>query len=289
MTGLHAMSSSNRSASQGPPLCERPLALAGDVLRRRIYAPLAYAPVRDAAVVPIVHSECMTLASWFPLVWRRRKSTTEFVAIRALLNDQRAQPPAARALLPMLLHAYPFVLDPRQPVGPDTAKMLDDVFADAPTDVGASITTVHRKLARATTTRFRILDRFADESVVTAAIGSALAELDVFEPWNLKFEIEGHRVEIPDLLVIRPSAFDSGQFARLLDEFGIPCAQMLGLHRLSLFRAGALLAMAKALFKDRPPPGESRDAVQSDPDQSHATELSRHRATIDARTAPTLS
>ena len=88
-----------------------PRAEIADVLRRRIYAPLAYAPVRNAAVVPIVHSECLTLASWFPLVWQRRQATVEFVAIRALLNDQRAQPPAARALLPLLLHAYPFVFD----------------------------------------------------------------------------------------------------------------------------------------------------------------------------------
>jgi hypothetical protein len=270
-------------------LCERPLPLAGDVLRRRIYAPLAYASVRDAAVVPIVQSECAMLASWFPLVWRRQNSTIEFVAIRALLNDQRAQPPAARALLPMLLHAYPFVLDPSQPAGPDTAKMLDDVFADAPTDVGASITTVHRKLARATTTRFRLLDRFADESVVTARIGRALAKLDAFEPWNLKFDIEGHRVEIPDLLVIRPSAFDSGQFARLLDDHGLPCAQMLGLHRLSLFRAGALLAMAKAFFKDRPSPTQNRDDAQGNPDQSRAMDPSRHHAAVTARTAPTPS
>lgn len=251
--------------SQGPPagtqlLRERPIALEKDVLRRRIYAPLAYAPVRNAAVVPIVHSECLSLASWFPLVWRRRETTIEFVAIRALLNDQRAQPPAARALLPLLLHAYPFVFDPRQPFRSDSPKMLDDVFADAPTDIGASITTVHRKLARATTSRFRLLDRFAYESVVTGEIGNALAELDAFEPWPLKFDIGGNNVEIPNLLVIRPSAFESGDFSRLLGNYGVPCARMLGLHRISLFRAGVLLGMAKTFFKEYALP-ESREIV----------------------------
>jgi hypothetical protein len=241
MTQAHAMSRL---------LCEQPIALAGDVLRRRIYAPQAYAQVRDAAVVPVVHSECSTLASWFPLVWRRHHATFEFVAIRALLNDQRAQPPTARALLPLLLHAYPFVLDPTQPLGPDTPKMLDDVFADAPTDVGASITTVQRKLAKATTSRFRILDRFASEGAVTAAIGRALAERDAFEPWKLTFDIDEHQVGIPDLVVVKPAAFDGGQLAPLLEEFGAPCAEMLGLHRVSLFRAGALLAMAKAFFRN---------------------------------------
>jgi hypothetical protein len=237
-----------------PLLGEQPIALEKDVLRRRIYAPLAYAPVRNAAVVPIVHSECVTLASWFPLVCQRRQATVEFVAIRALLNDQRAQPPAARALLPLLLHAYPFVFNPRQPVRTDTPKMLDDVFADAPTDIGASITTVQLKLARATTGRFRLLDRFAHESQITGAIGSALAELDVLEPWPLKFDIDGNNVEIPNLLVIRPSAFERGHLGRLLGIYGVPCAQVLGLHRISLYRAGVLLAMAKTFIRDNPIP-----------------------------------
>jgi hypothetical protein len=260
----HSLVPSDTPPDSTALLCERPIALEKDVLRRRIYAPLAYAPVRNAAVVPIVHSECLTLASWFPLVWRRRQATIEFVAIRALLNDQRAQPPAARALLPLLLHAYPFVFDPRQPVRADSPKMLDDVFADAPTDVGASITTVHRKLSRATTGRFRLLDRFAHESAVTGAIGSELAELDVLEPWPLKFDIGGNNVEIPDLWVIRPSAFEGGHFSRMLGSYGVPCARMLGLHRISLFRAGVLLGMAKTFFRDNPRSPESPEIVRRD-------------------------
>ena len=262
------VSQSTAPPASAPLFCERPIALEKDVLRRRIYAPLAYAPVRNAALVPIVHSECLTLASWFPLVWQRRQAGIEFVAIRALLNDQRAQPPAARTLLPLLLHAYPFVFDARQPIRSDSPKMLDDVFADAPTDIGASITTVHRKLARATTGRFRLLDRFAHESQITRAIGSALAELDVLEPWPLKFDIGGNDVEIPNLLVIRPSAFERGHLARLLGTYGVPCARMLGLHRISLYRAGVLLAMAKTYFRDNPMP---RDNAGTAPHVTEAT------------------
>jgi len=228
---------------------EHPIALEKDVLRRRIYAPQSYAPVRHTAVVPVVHSECIMLASWFPLVWRKKRRAMEFVAVRALLNDQRAQPPAARGLLPLVLHAYPFVLDPAQPPGPDCPKVLDDVFADAPTDVGASITTIHRKLARGTLSRFRVLDRFAHESATTAAISHAITEHDLLEPWPLKFDIAGHTVEIPDLFVIKPSAFESGDLSAMLDAHGLPCAEMLSLHRVSLFRAGTLLAMAKALMQ----------------------------------------
>jgi SapC len=240
-------------------LWERPIALEKDVLSRRIYAPLAYGPVRNTAVVPIVHSECMILASWFPLVWRERQSRIEFVAIRALLDDQRAQPPAARAVLPSVLHAYPFMHDPGQPITVDSQKMLDDVFADAPTDIGASITTVQRKLARATMSRFQILDRFAHESSATSEISRALLALDLLEPWSLKFDIDGHRVEIPNLLVVRPAAVETGDFASLLENHGLPCAQMLALHRISLFRSGSLLARAKTFFR------ESRETGASDP------------------------
>lgn len=228
---------------------DSPLALHDTVLRRRIYSPQSYAPVRNAAVVPIVYSECATLACWFPLAWQRRRRGFEFVAIRALLNDQRAQPPAARNLLPLILRAYPFILDPEQPAEPNARRMLEDVFADAPTDIGATITTVQRKLSRGTTSRFHFLDQFAHEAPVTAKIGEAIADLDEFEPWNLHFEIDGHNVDVPELVVIRPSAFEGGRLAPLLNEYGMPCAQMLGLHRISLFRAGGLLALAKAFYK----------------------------------------
>jgi len=228
---------------------ESPVALQDEILRRRIYSPQSYALVRNTAVVPIVHSECDSLAAWFPLVWQRRQGNLTFVAIRALLNEQRAQPPAARDVLPLILRSYPFILDPDQSAGPDARRMLDDVFADAPTDIGATITTVQRKLSRGTTSRFRFLDQFASDAVETARINQAVADLGDLEPWNLKFDIDGNHVEVPDLLVMRPQAFDDDRLAPLLEQYGAPCAQMLGLHRISLFRAGGLLAMAKSIFR----------------------------------------
>lgn len=250
MTDLRPTMLSNSELRLGEP-GERPVALAGDVLRRRIYSPQSYAQVRNSAIVPIVHSECETLASWFPLVWRRREQTLEFVALRGLSKDERMQAPAARALLPVILRAYPFVFDPSQPTGPDTPRMIDDVFADAPTDVGATITTVRHRLSRGTMTRFAFMDRFAREIRTTMAIGRSLADMDAFEPWPLTFDIDGHRIHVPDLFVIRRAAFDDGRFAPLLREHGMSCAQMLSLHRVSLFRAGGLLARAKAFLGQR--------------------------------------
>jgi hypothetical protein len=228
---------------------ERPIALEKDALRRRIYAPIAYAAVRDTAVVPVVHSEIYQLAAWFPLVWRRRGSEHDFVAVRSLLHDQRAQPPAARVLKPLILHAYPFVFDPKTPPNMHSARMLDDVFADNPTDVGASITTIGGKLSRATILRFRILDGLARDFPVTREISRALDSLDVFEPWSLKFDIEGRSIEIPNLFIVRRNAFETGIFSTVLEKFGVPAALILGLHRVSIFRAGLLLAVARNFLK----------------------------------------
>jgi len=227
----------------------RPVALSSEVLRRRIYAPSSYAQVRNAAVVPVVHSECMALAAWFPLVWRRHPTGPQFVAVRALLDDQRAQPPAARALLPLLLHGYPFVFDPTSSIDRDAPKLFDDVFADAPTNVGATITNVNHKLTRATITRFRYLDRFAEELQPTAAVGAALADEDLLAPWPLAFDIDGRQVGVAALMMIKPEAFDAGALAAILERFGRPAATMISLHRLSLFRAGGLLAMARRVLR----------------------------------------
>lgn len=237
-----------------------PIALSGEVLRRRIYAPQAYAQVRDTAVVPVIHSESAALAAWFPLVWRARSWGQEFVAIRALLDDQNAQPAAARALLPMVLHGYPFLLDPALCPARDAPKRLDDVFADAPTDVGATITSVNHKLTRATISRFRVLDRFAEEAEVTAAVSAALAKRGLLVPWPLAFEIAGHEVGIPDLLMIRREAYETPAFADVLRDHGRPAAVIISHHRLSLFRAGGLLAAARAAMTR---PVAERDAERA--------------------------
>ena len=242
-------------------LGERPIALEKDVLRRQIYSPLAYAPVRNTAVVPIVYSECITLASWFPVVWRRRNDTVELVTVRSLLDDQRAQPAVARPLLPLRLHAYPFIFDPARPIDATAPRMLDDVFADAPTDTGASITNVNRRPGRATTMRLSILDRIAAETNVTLAIGEAMAGGDLLEPWPLKFDIDGKAIGVPGLLVARASAFENAALSPLVAKFGVPCASLLGLHRISLFRAGLLLAAAKSFLSTTK--AEGRETLSS--------------------------
>jgi hypothetical protein len=63
----------------------------------------------------------------------------------------------------------------------------------------------------------------------------------------------------------------------------MPCAQMLGLHRISLFRAGVLLSMAKAFFRD------NRDTTHDDGRDAGAHRQVEYRTVIDAQGAPARS
>ena len=91
------------------------------------------------------------------------------------------QPLADRTPLPLILQAYPFVFDPTFPAfeGP---RMLDDVFPDAPTDVGATITTLAGRPSRAAIQRLNLLDILAKDFHVLQALTSAIANRDLFFP-----------------------------------------------------------------------------------------------------------
>lgn len=227
---------------------ENPVPVAGEILARRIYSPLAYAQVRGAMTVPIVQGEAARLAPLFPLAWRRAEAGPDLVAVRAFLPDERALPPGTQGvvgLLPDLLQAYPFVLS----AGDGT--LFDDVVPDAPTDVGASVTTADRKLSRATLLRLHMLELHAGQRAETAALGLMLRDLGLFEDWPLSFPLDGGTVEVPGLMIVKASAFGSGVLAPVLLRHGAAAAELLGYHRLSLFRAGVLLAAARAALAIR--------------------------------------
>jgi SapC len=224
-------------------LGERPIPLEKDALHRRIFAPSAYDVVRNAAIVPVVPTEAYELSWWFPLAWRKYGSQFILVAVRSLLSE-RAQPVAGRAPLPLILQAYPFIFDPTLPAfgGP---RMLDDVFPDAPTDVGATITTPAGRPSRAAIQRLHLLDIVAKDFHFAQALTSAIADRDLFVPWALRFDVGDHSVGHTDLFIIRQAAFAGSALSDVFDNFGAPAAMLLGLHRISLFRAGALLALAR--------------------------------------------
>ncbi|WP_152044602.1 SapC family protein [Aureimonas psammosilenae] len=233
---------------------ESPQALTGEAMASRIYSPFAYPVPRRARVVPVVSIEAERLAGTFPLVWRRGANGAELVALRSLLEDGSGFPPGAdRSLshLPLALQAYPFVFSGDTALAPTgNSRLLDAALADEPSDVGAAVAGPDGRLSRGAELRLRALSLFERDFAATAAIGNALAAENLLEPWPLEFDLGGgQKCDVPDLLVVAPSAFETPRLAPVLARLGAPAARLVGFHRLSLFRAGVLLGAARQAMK----------------------------------------
>lgn len=228
---------------------EHPIALSDEVLKRRIFSPLAYPVVRNANVIRIAHSEAARYAAHFPVVWRKIGNGAELVVVRSLLADGRGHAPGSQQALPFLptlCRAYPFLLNPQIAPAVDTPRLFDDAIADEAKDVGAPVCTPDGRPTKATVQRLGLLDAFVPPFQLTQALCNDLIGADLFEPWALSFDnIEGHKLEVTDLLIIRQTSFATGAFAPVLRTYGLPAAELLALHRISLFRAGILLANAR--------------------------------------------
>ncbi|ALN74896.1 SapC family protein [Aureimonas sp. AU20] len=233
-------------------LAEAPRPLSPELMASRIFSPFAYPLPRQSRVVPVVAAEAERLAATFPLIWQARESGPELVVLRTLMEDGTGFPPGterALALLPLIFQAYPLTLpaDPAEAGRPGRRLMLDTACADEVTDAGAPIATSEGKLSRGAELRLRALEIFERDLARTRALSLSLAVRGFLEPWTLAFDLGGgRRCEITDLLVVAPRVFDTPALAPVMEEFGVVAARLLGLHRLSLFRAGALLAQARA-------------------------------------------
>lgn len=232
---------------------DQPIPLSGDVLKQRIFSPLAYSNVRRANVVSIAVSEAQRLAAHNPIAWRKRGSTFELVIVRSLLDDGRGHVPGAQTalgFLPVRLRCYPFLYDPAAIPQAGRAKLVDTAIADEPSDIGAPIALADGRPSKATLQRIAALDAAAPAFAEAALIAGALAKADLFEAWPLHFEdVEGQTLDVPDLWIIRQTAVETGALAPLLRAHGLAAAELFGLHRLSLYRAGTLLALARAALK----------------------------------------
>lgn len=245
------------------PVLHQPTLSFAEAARRRIYAPLAYERVRNIQLVPVSLDEGLKFAGLLPLAWQRCDTSRsgpsslgtsgirpalQLVAIRSLLADGRGQLEILRdnlAMLPAILYAYPFAMAPRAATADVTVPLVCDDISDEPQDIGAPITTSTGMPTRATQLRLRALARLDQEFLATSALTAALQQADLFEPWNLSFQAGQGQIGAKDLWIVKRSAFDTGCLAPILAQFDAKVALFLGHHRLSLFRAGALMRQAE--------------------------------------------
>lgn len=233
---------------------EQPIPLAGEVLKQRIFSPLAYAQVRNANVMAIAAAEAARFAGHYPIAWRKRGKTFELSVVRSLLADGRGHAPGTQTTLtfiPALARAYPFLYDPERGPQVGRPKFVDGSIADKPNDIGAPIVLADGRPSKATVQRVATLDATAPSFAESAAIATYLAEADLFEPWPLHFEdVEGQTLDVADLWIVRQDIINTGKLAPLLRLHGIIAADLIGLHRISLYRAGMLLAQARSALKE---------------------------------------
>lgn len=93
---------------------------------------------------------------------------------------------------------------------------------------------------------------------VTRAIGDALRDREMLEAWDARFTVAGSTVALPDLLMVRPAVCDTAAVAAIIRTFQAPAVELVGLHRISLYRSGALAAAAASL-------GPAGDARRTEP------------------------
>jgi hypothetical protein len=228
-------------------LYEAPRRLALHDGQKRIFAPQAYRRVREAQVAPIVLSEMMTLAAWSPICWRIDPQGPYLCVLRSLLPDGTGQPvdtlrnPDA---LPLVLHAYPVVVT--ADASRSDAIAFDPVFADQPSDIGSPILFADGAPTKSALQRAAMATQIAAEIPATDEWTARLAEADLFEPWPLRFDVEGEPIDIQDLVVLSAEKLRAGQAYRLVRELGPAAARFIAAHRISLFRVGLLLAAARS-------------------------------------------
>jgi hypothetical protein len=186
------------------------------------------------------------------------------VALRTLSADGSHQPsgsPILPASLPLVLRAYPFVAGANKQTNQSQSYLIDETIPDKPSDVGAPILTPSGTPGLGTLLKLKAVAAFNEALPLTQAMTDHLVKESLFEPWPLKFNIAGHTLEVNDLFVVRQSEFNSANILRFIKIFGPGAAGFLGAHRISLFRAGALVLAVRGLT----PPASEKVEPQRQP------------------------
>ena len=252
---------------------ERPIPLAGDVLKQRIFSPLAYPSVRNSNVIEIAAQEAPRYAAHFPICWRKLTDRYQLVILRSLMADGRGHPAGSQkalAFLPILCRSYPFLYAPSGMADGSIPKFIDNVIADEPSDIGSPICFSDGRPTKATAQRIAMLDNAAKLFSQTTAIARDLAAADLFEAWPLHFDgIEGQTLDVSDLWIVKQDVISTGALSPLMRTHGLVAADLIGLHRVSLFRTGILLANARSTLKGQ----------QNEPDATDQPEAAAIEAT----------
>jgi hypothetical protein len=233
--------------TSGASLYENPVSPSAVHSGTRIFAPPSYRAVREAQTCPVVHTEALNLAAFYPICWIGGGPRPTLVALRSLMPGGRghlrelAHIPSA---LPLSLQAYPFVAE--APVGHEGESpiLIDNVIADEPTDIGSPILTTQGKLTRGAETRLRATAFFRSDLAQTEQITNELVDAGCLVPWIVEPKALPPDACLPDMLVVGPVEKVSDRLFQVMKRLGPVGGIFLGAHRLSLFRIAGLVRAA---------------------------------------------
>lgn len=122
---------------------------------------------------------------------------------------------------------------------------MDDVIADEPTDVGATLLTERGLPSKGLEERILFIHRFCSAHTVTVRMGEHLAEQGLFQPWDLSFPDETGLGPFPEFFVVQPQAYETDGFVSFARAFGAAGLRLLSAHAISLYRAAVLYQRAR--------------------------------------------
>ncbi len=226
-------------------LYDRPTVLTAERGHERIYSAQSYKRIRELPDVPALLSEATQLAAVFPLCWKIVDDRPVLVALRSLLPEGMGHYADDRAQLPLLVQTYPFVVPDPHSIEQQQL-VVDQTIPDKPSDLGAPIILDNGRMSRGALFRARLALHVAQTFPATEDLSCELHQSDFLEPWPLRFDLGDHRHAVrEDLYVIDAKKLNDPRLFRIVARHGVEAGLFLGLHRLSLFRASALLQLAK--------------------------------------------
>jgi hypothetical protein len=159
------------------------------------------------------------------------------------------------------MEAYPFIVQPPNAIERQQL-LVDRVFADHPTDMGAPIILENGRLSRGALMRAKLSLEATRNLTATWALSEDLSRMGFLEPWPLKFDLApGRAIERLDLFVLSAARLGQASLYRLIETHGPEVGVFLGIHRISLFRINSLLQLAKAEARRKRAEGETSSQI----------------------------
>lgn len=193
-----------------------------------------------ASFVPIVAVEIRALARNFPLVWRKRDDEFELGALMFLMEgfgEQRAHM-LSRIRCPLLVEAYPLALAAGRE---DQATVLVDDIGPESDQAGQAIFNENGEATDAGARRLAALRIFAEGRSDTNAMSRTLAGAGLLEDWPVKLPVDGEIVELRGLAIVARRQERRDALPALIEKQGLPLAELVTLHDLSLFNMQSLV------------------------------------------------